>query len=580
MNLEELKKILRRLYFEYVKNHLKRIFLCLILSILVAGTSSAIAWLLDPAVKKIFIEKDQTLAWLIPITIILTFSTKGLSLYFARLNIAIVGQKISGELQKRIARSILRSDIQTLDSRHSGKYIANIMHDSNQVQHLVSTGVLNLMKDSFSVIFLISLMFYQNWKLAFFAILMIPLAAGLAKNLGKQIGKATTQASHLAGSLTSLMSDIFKGSKIIRVYQKERDEEINSESVINNLINKKIKIDSIMIRATPIMEALTGIMIAGFIFYSGKLINNGELEINNFFSFLAAMMLAYQPIRSLATLNMTAYQGSAAAKRIFTVLDQSISIKNEENLPNLEIKNSDIEFQNVNFKYETTSEKAINNINFKIDGGKITALVGKSGSGKSTIINLIPRFYDPQDGKILFDSQNIKEVKLNSLRKNISLVSQDVVLFDSTIRENILYANPSATEKELKMACNYAAADEFIEKLPKKYETMVGENGVKLSGGQKQRISIARAVLKNSPVILLDEATSALDNESEKIVQHAINNLIKNKTTLIIAHRLSTIHNAEKILVMEEGKIIGTGNHEYLIKNNSKYKLLYDSQLK
>ncbi len=580
MNFEELKKILKRLYFEYVKKHLKRIILCLILSILVAGTSSAIAWLLDPAVKKIFIEKDQTLAWLIPITIILTFSTKGVSLYFARLNIAIVGQKISGELQKKIARSILRSDIQTLDSRHSGKYISNIMHDSGQVQHLVSTGVLNLMKDSFSVIFLISLMFYQNWKLAFFAILMIPLAASLAKNLGKQIGKATTQASQLAGSLTSLMSDIFKGSKIIRVYQKEKDEEINSESVINNLINKKIKIDSIMIRATPIMETLTGIMIAGFIFYSGKLINSGELEINNFFSFLAAMMLAYQPIRSLATLNMTAYQGSAAAQRIFTVLDQSISIKNEENLPNLIIKNSDIEFQNVNFKYDTTSEKAVNNINFKIDGGKITALVGKSGSGKSTIINLIPRFYDPQDGKILFDSQNIKEVKLNSLRKNISLVSQDVVLFDSTIRENILYANPSASEEELKMACNYAAADEFIKKLPKKYETMVGENGVKLSGGQKQRISIARAVLKNSPVILLDEATSALDNESEKIVQHAINNLIKDKTTLIIAHRLSTIHNAEKILVMEEGKIIGTGNHEYLIKNNSKYKLLYDSQLK
>ena len=335
-----------------------------------------------------------------------------------------------------------------------------------------------------------------------------------------------------------------------------------------------------MIRATPIMETLTGIMIAGFIFYSGKLINSGELEINNFFSFLAAMMLAYQPIRSLATLNMTVYQGSAAAQRIFTVIDKAILIKNEENLPELIVKNSDIEFQNVSFNYETTSAKAINGINFKIDGKKITALVGKSGSGKSTIINLIPRFYDPQDGKILFDSQDISKIKLDSLRRNISLVSQDVVLFDSTIKENIIYANPSASEQELKLACKYAAADEFIEKLPKQYETMVGENGVKLSGGQKQRISIARAILKKSPVILLDEATSALDNESEKIVQHAINNLIKNKTTLVIAHRLSTIHNAEKILVMEEGKIIGTGNHEYLIKNNDKYKSLYESQLK
>ena len=580
MKLEELKPILKRLYFGYVKIHLKRIILCLILSITVAGTSSSIAWLLDPAVKKIFIEKDQTLAWLIPLVIIITFATKGLSLYFARLNIAIVGQKISGELQKKIAKTILRSDIQTLDGRHSGKYISNIMHDSGQVQHLVSVGILNLMKDSFSVVFLIFLMFYQNWKLAFFAILMIPLAAGLSKNLGKQIGKATTQASHLAGDLIAFLSDIFKGSKVIRIYQKEKDEEFNSENVIDNLINKKIKIDSIMIRATPIMETLTGIMIAGFIFYSGKLINSGEIGINNFFSFLAAMMLAYQPIRSLATLNMTAYQGCAAAQRIFSVIDKPILIKNEENLPELILKNSDIEFQNVNFKYESTSEKAVNGINFKVEGGKITALVGKSGSGKSTVINLIPRFYDPQNGKILFDSQNIKEIKLDSLRKNISLVSQDVVLFDSTIKENILYANPSASEKELKLACNYAAADEFIEKLPKKYETMVGENGVKLSGGQKQRISIARAILKKSSIILLDEATSALDNESEKIVQHAINNLIKGKTTLIIAHRLSTIHNAEKILVMEQGKIIGTGNHEFLIKNNLKYKSLYETQLK
>ena len=580
MKLEELKIILKRLYVEYIKIHSKRIILCLILSILVAATSSSIAWLLDPAVKKIFIEKDQTLAWLIPVAIILTFGTKGLSLYFARLNIAIVGQRISGELQKRIAKSILRSDIQTLDSRHSGKYISNVMHDSQQVQHLVSIGVLNLMKDSFSVIFLISLMFYQNWKLAFFAILMIPLAGGLAKNLGKQIGKATTQASHIAGNLTSFMSDIFKGSKIIRIYQKEQEEEENSASVIDSLINKKIKIDSIMIRATPIMETLTGIMIAGFIFYSGKLINTGELGINNFFSFLAAMMLAYQPIRSLATLNMTAYQGSAAAQRIFAVIDKPILIRNEENLPSLILKNSDIEFKNVNFKYESTSEKAINNINFKIDGGKITALVGKSGSGKSTIINLIPRFYDPQNGEILFDSQNTKKVKLDSLRKNISLVSQDVVLFDSTIKDNIFYANPTASDEELLQACRYAAADEFIEKLPQKYETIVGENGVKLSGGQKQRISIARAILKKSPIILLDEATSALDNESEKIVQHAINNLIKGKTTLIIAHRLSTIHNAEKILVMEQGEIIGEGNHEELIKDNSKYKSLYESQLK
>tara|TARA_B100001248_G_scaffold180413_1_gene137247 strand:- start:7899 stop:9641 length:1743 start_codon:yes stop_codon:yes gene_type:complete len=580
MQSDELKNILRRLYDQYVKYHMKTIIICLFLSILVAGSTSATAWLLDPAVKKIFVEKDQTLAWLIPIAIVLTFAAKGLSLYFARLNILKVGQVISGEMQKKIAKSILFSDIQTLDSRHSGKYISNIMYDSGQIHQLVSTGVLNIMKDSFSVIFLVGVMFYQNWKLALFAMIMIPLAAGLAKNLGKKMGKATLQASEISGQLISFLSDIFKASKMIRVYQKEDDEEKNSKEVINQLVNKNIRLGSLIIRATPIMETLTGIMIAGFIFYSGKLINAGELEVNNFFSFLAAMMLAYQPVRSLATINMTIHQGAVAAKRIFTVIDKPIQIKNEERLPNLNIKNCQIQFQDVDFKYETTNEKAINNINLNIDGGKITALVGQSGAGKSTIINLIPRFYDPQKGSIKIDNQDIKKVKLNSVRKHMSLVSQDIVLFDDTIKKNISYANPNASQKDIEIACEFAAADEFIRKLPNGYESFVGENGVKLSGGQKQRISIARAIIKNSPIILLDEATSSLDTESERIVQNAINNLIKNKTTIVIAHRLSTIHSADKIFVFKNGNVINSGNHSYLMDNCVEYKSLYQKQLK
>ena len=580
MQSDELKNILRRLYDQYVKYHMKTIIICLFLSILVAGSTSATAWLLDPAVKKIFVEKDQTLAWLIPIAIVLTFAAKGLSLYFARLNILKVGQVISGEMQKKIAKSILFSDIQTLDSRHSGKYISNIMYDSGQIHQLVSTGVLNIMKDSFSVIFLVGVMFYQNWKLALFAMIMIPLAAGLAKNLGKKMGKATLQASEISGQLISFLSDIFKASKMIRVYQKEDDEEKNSKEVINQLVNKNIRLGSLIIRATPIMETLTGIMIAGFIFYSGKLINAGELEVNNFFSFLAAMMLAYQPVRSLATINMTIHQGAVAAKRIFTVIDKPIQIKNEERLPNLNIKNCQIQFQDVDFKYETTNEKAINNINLNIEGGKITALVGQSGAGKSTIINLIPRFYDPQKGSIKIDNQDIKKVKLNSVRKHMSLVSQDIVLFDDTIKKNISYANPNASQKDIEIACEFAAADEFIRKLPNGYESFVGENGVKLSGGQKQRISIARAIIKNSPIILLDEATSSLDTESERIVQNAINNLIKNKTTIVIAHRLSTIHSADKIFVFKNGNVINSGNHSYLMDNCVEYKSLYQKQLK
>ena len=580
MKFEELKLLLKRLYKEYVKKHLKRILIALVLSIIVAASTSGIAWLLDPAVKKIFIEQDKIFAWSIPILIVVAFSSKGLSLYFARINIIRVGEEVAGALQKKVANNILTSDIQTLDNRHSGKYISNVMYDTHHVQNLVSAGVLNLMKDTFSVIALVSLMFYQNWKLALFAILMMPLAGGLAKSLGKRIGKATSKAGISSGNLASFLTEIFKGSKMIRIYQKEKEENEKANVVINDLVEKNIKIGSVMIRATPIMEALTGLMIAGFIVFSGKLIAAGELEVNNFFSFLAAMMLAYQPIRSLATINMAAYQGAAAFKRITSIIDSEIKIKEISDAPKLVINNSDIRFNEVEFKYASTDKKAIKEISLNIKGNTLTAFVGHSGAGKSTIINLLPRFYDPQRGSIEIDGQNIKFVSLSSLRKNLSMVSQDIVLFDDTVKNNIAYAKPNATEKEIIQACKFAASDEFINKLPQGYDTMIGENGVRLSGGQKQRISIARAILKESPIILLDEATSSLDAESEEIVQNAINNLTKNKTTLVIAHRLSTIHNANKIFVMKSGKIVSSGNHDHLINNCEEYKLLYQKQLK
>ena len=580
MKFNELLIILKRLFKEYIKKHLKKIFLALFLSVLVAGSTSSIAWLLDPAVKKIFVEQDRTLAWLIPILIILAFTTKGFALYFARINIIRVAQEISGAIQKKVSGNILFSDMQTLDSRHSGKYISNIMYDSHQVQQLVSVGVLNLMKDSLSVVALVSLMFYQNWKLALFAILMIPLAGGFAKSLGKRVGKAITQAGEISGNLATFLSEIFKSSKMIRIYQKEKEENKKANKLIDDLVEKNIKHNSIIIRATPIMETLTGFMIAGFIFFSGQLIATGELEVNNFFSFLAAMMLAYQPIRALATINMVAYQGAAAFKRISGVIDKDIKIKNEAGLPDLDIKQCDIMFNNVGFKYETTTQRAIKNLNLTIKGGSMSALVGHSGAGKSTIINLIPRFYDPQNGEILIDKQKINSVSLDSLRKNISLVSQDVILFDDTIKNNVAYANTAASDEEILRACKFAAAEEFILKMPKKFNTIVGENGVKLSGGQKQRISIARAIIKKSPIILLDEATSSLDAESEEIVQNAISNLTKNKTTIVIAHRLSTIHNADKIFVLKNGELIDSGDHKQLLTNCSEYKSLYEKQLK
>ena len=580
MKFEEVKTLILRLFNEYIKKHMPRIFIALILSIIVAGSTSGIAWLLDPAVKKIFIDQDKTYAFFIPILIIIAFSSKGLSLYFARINIITVSEEVAGQLQKKIAKNILFSDIQTLENRHSGKYISNIMFDTHHVQNFVSTGILNIMKDSFTVIALVSLMFYQNWKLALFAILMIPLAGTLAKSLAKRVGKATGKAGESSGVLASFLSEILKASKMIRIYQKEDKENSKARKVVDDLVKKNIKIGSIMIRATPIMETLTGFMIAGFIIFSGKLIASGELGVNNFFSFLAAMMLAYQPIRSLATLNMSAYQGAAAFKRISSVIDKEIQVTNNPNLPELIIKKSEIEFEKVNFNYENTNEKAVIDLNFKITGNTISAFVGHSGAGKSTIFNLLPRFYDTQEGSIKIDNQDIKNVTLSSLRKNLSLVSQDVILFDDTIKNNISYAKEDASEDEIKNACKFAAADEFIDKLPKKYETFIGENGVRLSGGQKQRISIARAVLKESPIILLDEATSSLDAESEEIIQNAILNLNKNKTTLVIAHRMSTIHNADKIFVLNRGKIINSGDHDYLINNCETYKSLYQKQIK
>jgi subfamily B ATP-binding cassette protein MsbA len=580
MELKEIKIIIKRLYREHVKKYLNKIFLALFLSIVVAVSTSGTAWLLDPAIKKIFIEKDQTLAWVIPIFIIITFSAKGISLYFARITVIKVGQRIGAELQKKIANKILAADIKTLDNRHSGKYISNIFYDAGAVINLVSTGVLNLMKDSFSLVALVGLMFYQNWKLALFAILMMPLAAFFAKSLGKRIGKVQGEASIKTGELVVLLTEIFKGAKMIRIFQKEEEETVKVDQIISKVTEKNIKISSILIRATPVMETLTGFMIAGFIFFSGKLINSGELELNNFFSFLTAMMLAYQPIRSLATINMTIFQGATAAKRIFLILDEPIETKDDFKFHDLKLNQCSIKFNNVNFHYSNTKEKAVKNINLEIKGGTVAAFVGHSGAGKSTIISLLPRFYEPQSGKIYIDNQDIHEVSLRSLRKSLSMVSQDIILFDDTVKANIAYANSKASDEEIVEACNFAAANEFIKKLPEGYDTIIGENGVKLSGGQKQRLSIARAILKKSPIILLDEATSSLDADSEEVVQNAISNLIKNKTTLVIAHRLSTIHNADQIFVLKNGTIIDSGSHDYLIEKSNEYKSLYQKQLK
>ena len=579
MNFSKLKKILLRLFNSYVKKHLGKLIIALFLSIVVAGSTGAIAWLLDPAVKKIFIDQDTTMMLLIPIAIALSFTIKGASLYTARIILIKISNNVVKAMQTQLASCILKSDINTIESKHSGKYLAHFFYDVGLVSQLVGSGVLNIMKDSLTLIVLVGLMFYQNWNLALFALIMMPLAAIVAKSLGKRIKKAVTESTKIEGGLTSYLSEMIKGTRMIKIYQQENFEFDRSTKKIDERTNIQIKIGSILIRATPIMEILTGIMIGGFVYYSGFMIANGQMQINNFFSFLTAMMLAYQPIRSLATINMLFNSGAVGADRVFNVLDAEPSIREISSASNLNIKKGTIKFEEVNFSYANTKKEAIKNINISIEGSTTVALVGHSGAGKSTIVNLLPRFYDPQKGAVYIDEQNISSVTLSSLRKNISMVSQDIVLFDDTVRANVAYANMSASEKQIKEACDLAAAGEFIENLPQKFETIIGENGVRLSGGEKQRISIARAFLKNSPIILLDEATSSLDAESEEKVQNAIMNLTKNKTTLVIAHRLSTIIRADKIILVNRGEIADFGTHNELLKSSMIYKNLYSKQL-
>ena len=573
--------IIKRLFKTYTKKHLNKIILAVFLSILVAASTTAIAWLLDPAIKKIFIEKDQTFIFLIPIAIIIAFASKGYSLFFARKLMIIASQDVTRDIQIDVLKSVLNLDTQSLERKNSGKFISHLTYDVALLTNMISVGLLNLIKDTLTLGGLIFLMFYQNWKLALLAIIMIPIATFAARSLGKRMGKVTTQSQEKSGILISYLSEMLKNYKIIKIYQKEKFEINRATKFINDLKDKVVKSAIVLIRVTPIMETLTGIMIAALIFYSATLVGSGELDVNNFFSFLAAMMLAYQPVRSLATLNITFSQGFSGAYRILPLIDQEKKIYENDNLKNIIVDKANIEFKNINFSYfEENKDQVLHKINFKINGGETVALVGHSGAGKSTIMNLIPRFYDRTSGDIVIDDQSIYNSKLSSLRKNISLVSQEVTLFDDTVRSNIAYASTDATEKQIIEASKFSKVDDFIQKLPNKYDTMIGENGVRLSGGEKQRISIARAILKNAPIILLDEATSSLDVNTEHKIQQAIAYLTKNKTTIIIAHRLSTIFGADKIFVVDQGKIVDEGTHLELLKNSLIYQNFYNKQLK
>ena len=574
-------KIFKRLYKDYTNKFIGKIFLAAIFSVLVALSTSATAWLLDPAIEKIFINKDQTLIILIPIAIIIAFSAKGISLYFAKLIMINVSEEVKKNLQTDMLKSFIKADTETIDSKHSGKYISNLNFDVGQITKMLSEAFLSIFKDGLTLIGLICVMFFQNWKLSLIAIIMIPLASITAKILGKRMSKISTQAQEKSGDLNRYLIDLFKNHKIIKIFQRENFENMRSEAFVNDLKEKSAKISAVYIRSAPVMEILTGIMIAILIFYSGKLIISGEIAINNFFSFLAAMMLAYQPVKTLTKVNIAISQGFAAAERILPVIDIKNEINLNENDDKIIISNGNITFENVDFTYKSNLEnKVLQNINVKFTGGKMTALVGYSGSGKSTLLNMIPRIYTPTNGSIDLDNQDISKFNLASLRSEISIVDQNTTLFDDTVLNNIKYARPEASNEEVFEAAKQSMCKEFIENLENGYETMIGENGVKLSGGEKQRLSIARAFLKKSKIILLDEATSSLDSETEEKIQKALSELTFNKTTIVIAHRLSTILNSDNIYIVDKGKIIDSGKHDELLAQSKVYRNFYERQIK
>ncbi|MFL2901413.1 MAG: ABC transporter ATP-binding protein [Candidatus Pelagibacter sp.] len=573
-------EILKRLYKDYTKKYIKKIALSVFFTILLAGSTSSVAYLLDPAIKQLFIEQKKNLILVIPGLIVLAFAVKAASLYIAKVIMIGVAVDVTKDIQFDLFSSILNADTKLIENKHSGYFISNITNDVGMITNLVSTGILNLFKDSLTLIGLLSVMFYQNWKLSLFAIIMIPIASIAAKSLGKRIGKVTSQQMKKAGVLNSYLMEILKNHKLAKIFQRENYEQQRANKLIEDLKTTSKKINVVFIRPSPIMEMLTGIMIAILIYLSAHLISKNELEVSNFFSFLAAMMLAYQPVRSLATLNIAIRQGLAGAKSVLPLIDHVPEVKDKKDSEELVVDKGEIDFEKVNFNYNKDSTRVLNSANLNIPGQKMTALVGHSGAGKSTVLNLIPRFYDADSGDIKIDKQSIYNSSIFSLRKNISLVSQDTTLFDDTIFNNIAYANLNASMTDVKDAAKYSFASEFIEKLPDKYDTLIGENGVRLSGGEKQRLSIARAILKKSPIILLDEATSSLDAETENKIQKAISFLTKGRTTIVIAHRLSTILNSDVIYVIDKGQVIDHGKHDELLKSSETYKNFYDKQLR
>lgn len=577
-------RLMRRLVGRYVRPYFGRLFIAVILMAISAACTGALAKLMEPVLDEIFVSQDKSQLYFIATLIFGVFVIKGVSTYGQGVMLEWVGQRVIADLQKQMFCHLMQADLSYFTSQSTGSLISRFTNDVGLLKNSVSSVLTGMGKDSLTLVALVGVMFYQDWALASVAFFVFPLAIYPVVRLGKRMRKFSTGTQEYMGIFTSHLDQTFQDMRTIKAFQLEGRKANFAIDLIERVFKLTFKATRVRNASRPLMEILGGVAIVIVIFYGGLQVIEGVRSTGSFFSFITALLLAYEPMKKLAALNTNLQEGMSAATRVFHLLDHHHKIDNDSEAVDLEIKKGEIVFDDVSFGYLPDGGRdkpeiwALNHVSLKVPAGKTIALVGPSGAGKTTILNLIPRFYDVHSGSVKIDGQDVRKVTIESLRDSITLVSQEVGLFDLTVRENIAFGKPGASEDEIIKAAKAAAADEFIRALPQGYETIVGERGVMLSGGQRQRIAIARALLKDAPILLFDEATSALDTENERLIKQAISRLTKGRTTIMIAHRLSTIMQADLIYVIVGGRVVEQGTHSELVKNDGVYARLYHLQ--
>jgi subfamily B ATP-binding cassette protein MsbA len=571
------RALVRRLLLDHVRPHIGLIVLGVLAMGLAAGATAANAWLMEPVLDDVFMNRNHTMLYFVPLAVVAAAVTKGGATYAQSLLMTRVGQRIIADLQIQLFGHLMRADLAFFHDTPTGSLVSRFTNDVGTMRGAVTQALTGIAKDMLTVVFLVALMFYQDWKLALIAFVAFPIAILPIVRIGKRMRKVSTSTQVEIGALATLLDETFQGARHVKAYGAEERETKRAARVIENLYRLVLKATRTRSASHPIMETLGSFAIAAVIFYGGSQVIAGNTTPGTFFSFITALLLAYQPVKSLANLNANLQEGLAAATRVFTLLDQEPEIRDRPGAKPLPAGPGEIRFEDVRFHYRP-DKPALNGVSLVIPAGGTAALVGPSGGGKSTILNLIPRFYDVQSGRVTIDGTDVRDATLASLRARIALVSQEVSLFHDTVRANIGYGRAGASDADIQRAAELAGAAEFIAALPHGYDTLVGERGAKLSGGQRQRVAIARALLKNAPILLLDEATSALDNESERAVQAALATLMKGRTALVIAHRLSTIADADVIYVVDEGRIVEQGRHAELLARGRTYARLWALQ--